>query len=257
VKSTDELSAVLSYSLPEQINQAYHQWELASLLRCLPAIAGKSVLDLACGVGRLTVPLARTDALVTAADNSPEMLERCRANVASAGMSHNVRFEQGDAIDLSFPSESFDVVVCLGLLEHLPPDVCRKAVLEIGRITRVGGVAVLIMNNGRSAFLNQEQHYQMAGQREDGYYCGIVDERAVLSTLTENGFRCSYEASNTFQSIGKHLLRHYVSRDLNRPILDALFKLCAELDIEFRNKGDLDQLFADQFLVKAEKICAR
>jgi hypothetical protein len=121
----------------------------------------------------------------------------------------------------------------------------------------VGGVAVLIMNNGRSAFLSQEQHYQMAGQRADGYYCGIVDEQAVLSTLTENGFRCSYEASNTFQSIGKHLLRHYVSRDLNRPILDALFALCAELDIEFRNKGDLDQLFADQFLVKAEKICAR
>ena len=67
---------------------------------------------------------------------------------------------------IAFPSrstrptnESLDVVVCLGLLEHLPPDVCRKAVLEIGRITRVGGVAVLIMNNGRSAFLNQEQHY--------------------------------------------------------------------------------------------------
>jgi SAM-dependent methyltransferase len=257
VKSTDELAAVLSYSLPKEINQSYHQWEITTVLHCLQNLAGKRVLDLACGVGRVTVPLAQQGALVTAADNSLEMLSRCRNNVAKAELSGNVQFEQVNATALHFADESFDVVVCLGLLEHLPPDARQQAVLQIARVTRPGGSVVLIVNNGASAFLNKEQRYQMDIQRDDGYYCGLIDEQSVRTTLTTHGFRCEYVGSNTFQSIGKHLLRHYVSRDHDIPALGPLFQICVNLDLQFRNKGDLDRPFADQFVLKAEKSCAR
>ena len=48
---------------------------------------------------------------------------------------------QADATDLPFESESFDLVVCLHVLEHIPED--RKAISEMYRVLRPGGRAVL------------------------------------------------------------------------------------------------------------------
>src|SRR5262245_32905035 len=140
LKSTNELAAVLSYNLPGYVNEAYSRWEIRTVLDCLPPLAGKRTLDLACGIGRVTVPLAERGALVEAVDNSHEMLDRCRVNVARAGFAENVNFRKVDATELAYPEESFDVVVCLGLLEHLPPEPCQKAVHEIARVTKPGGV---------------------------------------------------------------------------------------------------------------------
>lgn len=49
-----------------------------------------TVLDIGCGPGRITVPMARRAASVTALDNSGPMLDACRANCEAAGVA-NVR----------------------------------------------------------------------------------------------------------------------------------------------------------------------
>jgi len=46
-----------------------------------------------------------------------------------------------DITDIRFPSETFDVVICNHVLEHIPDD--RKAMSELFRVLRVGGWAVL------------------------------------------------------------------------------------------------------------------
>jgi succinoglycan biosynthesis protein ExoA len=48
---------------------------------------------------------------------------------------------QADVIDLPFDDDSFDLVVCLHVLEHVPDD--RKAIAEFMRVLRPGGTAVL------------------------------------------------------------------------------------------------------------------
>jgi succinoglycan biosynthesis protein ExoA len=48
---------------------------------------------------------------------------------------------QADVTDLPFADESFDLVVCLHVLEHVPDD--RKAIAEFLRVLRPGGTAVL------------------------------------------------------------------------------------------------------------------
>lgn len=104
---------------------------------------GEEVLELACGTGLVTFPLA--DAVgpagrVMATDISAEMVERVRAEAARRGMEH-LSVERADAATLPYDDASFDAVVCsLGLM--YVPDV--PAVLEGAfRVLRPGGRLVV------------------------------------------------------------------------------------------------------------------
>ncbi|GAB2579632.1 class I SAM-dependent methyltransferase [Streptomyces capparidis] len=66
------------------------------------------VLDLCCGPGVFTVPLARRGFAVTGVDRSPAMLERARA--LSAGAGAPVRYVRADVLEYAEPG-AFDVVL--------------------------------------------------------------------------------------------------------------------------------------------------
>ena len=257
VKGTNELAAVLSYSLPIYVNEAYSQWEIAAVLNSLPHLKGKTVLDLACGVGRVTVPLARQGSMVTAADNSEEMLRRCQMNVIRARLSRRVRWEKLNATALPYPDGSFDIVICLGLLEHLPPAHQKKAVAEIARVTKPGGVAILVINNAQSLFLQTEKRYNIKAQRKDGYFCGFIDQPAVESVLRRHGFTLQYTGSNYFQSVAKHSLRALFGNKQHDSLYRKFFEICADVDVKVAGLPGFNRSLADQFILKGEKSCQR
>ncbi|MEU7229045.1 class I SAM-dependent methyltransferase [Streptomyces chrestomyceticus] len=70
--------------------------------------AGARVLDLCCGPGVFTVPLARRGFGVTGVDRSPAMLDRARKRAADAGVT--ARYVQADMREFSEPG-AFDVVL--------------------------------------------------------------------------------------------------------------------------------------------------
>ncbi|GAA4661860.1 class I SAM-dependent methyltransferase [Streptomyces chumphonensis] len=91
--------------------QRYAQAE--ELLKTSPLLSfapGTRVLDLCCGPGVFTVPLARQGHEVTGVDLSPAMLERARARTADAGA--RVTYVRADARTYRAP-EAFDVVLNL------------------------------------------------------------------------------------------------------------------------------------------------
>ncbi len=68
---------------------------------------------------------------------------------------------RGDAQALEFEAESFDVVVCLELLEHLPD--YRKALDEIVRVLRPGGrllASIPYVRNGAPSAINPHHLYE-------------------------------------------------------------------------------------------------
>jgi len=58
--------------------------------------AGGKVLDLACGTGRISIPLAQAGVDVTGLDLSQEMLERARRKAADLGVADSLCLLQGD-----------------------------------------------------------------------------------------------------------------------------------------------------------------
>jgi len=69
------------------------------------------VLDIACGTGNLSIPAARSGAMVTGIDIAPNLLEEARKRAAIENL--EVRFEESDAERLPYGDKSFDVVISM------------------------------------------------------------------------------------------------------------------------------------------------
>src|SRR5215510_534324 len=70
---------------------------------------GAHVLELGCGTGRVTVPLAQHCASLYGVDHSEAMLRICRAKLESAGSS-NAEVQLGDIADLHL-DRTFDFII--------------------------------------------------------------------------------------------------------------------------------------------------
>lgn len=102
-------------------------------------LAGLTVLDVGCGGGLISEPLCRMGARVTGIDPSTETIEAARAHSAPQGLS--IEYRAARAEDLVAAGETFDAVVCLEVLEHVPDPAAFVAM--IARLVRPGGVLVL------------------------------------------------------------------------------------------------------------------
>ncbi|MDE0153510.1 MAG: bifunctional 2-polyprenyl-6-hydroxyphenol methylase/3-demethylubiquinol 3-O-methyltransferase UbiG [Gammaproteobacteria bacterium] len=82
-------------------------------------LAGQAVLDIGCGGGLLTESLARAGAGVTGLDLSGTALEQARAHAQEQAL--DIEYLEQDAHALAGQRpETFDVVTCMELLEHVP-----------------------------------------------------------------------------------------------------------------------------------------
>ena len=104
------------------------------------------VVDLGCGIGRLTRALAVRAERVVGIDVSSEMLARARQLNPQLT---NVDWVQGDGQTLApLGDASTDVCVSHVVLRHIPdPAISLGYVREIGRVLRPGGFAVLEFSN--------------------------------------------------------------------------------------------------------------
>lgn len=108
----------------------------AHLVNAAGVDSNRHVLDVACGTGNVAITAARRGARVTGLDITPAMLEDARENAAIAG-TEGIDWREGDATELPFEDDSFDVTLsCVGHMFASPPD---DAAAELLRVTRPGG----------------------------------------------------------------------------------------------------------------------
>lgn len=107
------------------------------------------LLDVGCGPGMLVRHLldSRPGSFrITACDRSPAMVEAAERRIGSAD---DVRLSVARIENLPFPDRTFDVVLALGVLEYADVD---RALREIARVVRPGGLVVVTMLNPRSPY---------------------------------------------------------------------------------------------------------
>ncbi len=111
------------------------------LVRCagmpLAQFAGLRVLEAGCGAGRFTELLVSAGALVHSIDLSVAV----DSNRRNIGERANYSVAQADILALPFPAGAFDVVFCLGVLQHTPSPEASMAALW--RMVAPGGRLVI------------------------------------------------------------------------------------------------------------------
>lgn len=134
ILSSQNAYAQWAKTYPAEAHNLLMQVEQTTLLDMMPPLQGKRVLDLGCGTGRWgKLALAYGVTEVIGLDNSLAML---RAGVLA-------KMGQAEMTNLPLAVNSVDVILCGLAVGHLPPPAAKQAILEMGRVLKSGGLALI------------------------------------------------------------------------------------------------------------------
>ncbi|MDP2664544.1 MAG: bifunctional demethylmenaquinone methyltransferase/2-methoxy-6-polyprenyl-1,4-benzoquinol methylase UbiE [bacterium] len=104
---------------------------------------GDFVADIATGTGDVAFEFARRRGVkAVGADISEAMLELAREKAKRKKLEHLVEFQRVDALNLSFPSETFDIVTMAFGIRNLPD--YEKGLREMIRVAKKGGKILIL-----------------------------------------------------------------------------------------------------------------
>jgi tRNA (mo5U34)-methyltransferase len=151
------------------------------------SLRGKRVLDLGCSAGFWALAAVEADAeLVVGVDLSREHLDQAELVFAAKGVDPaRYRFERGDVLTHDL-SEGFDVVLCLGLLDH----VCKP--VELFERMAVTGAELFVidttLSRARSSIFEVSRVPGTGHSSDDGLV--LIPSRDALADLARRvGFR--------------------------------------------------------------------
>lgn len=131
--------------------QSYAQTQLDSysktditqsrLERCLgfpiEKLSGKTVLEVGAGAGRFTELLVKGGGLI----HSVDLSNAVEVNKKNIGQRPNYQIAQASVYELPYPDEVFDIVVCLGVIQHTPDP--EKTIRCLWQKVKPGGLLVI------------------------------------------------------------------------------------------------------------------
>ena len=166
---------------------------------------GHKVLDVGCGTGTDTVPLAGLvydQGQVVGIDYDEEMIAEADRSAADAGASHYVKHVQADATALPFESNEFDSSRSERLFQHLPHP--EQALSEMVRVTKPGGWIVVLDADWGSASIDSPH---------------VDIERRLMRVLTEHCHNNGYSGRQLYRLFRQHDLGDIVVEAFALPIL--------------------------------------
>ena len=118
-------------------------------------LAGKTVLEIGCGDGRITRDLAKFATKVIATETNATVLQRAQ----SAVNANNIEFLLTPDGFPRLPEKSFDLVIYTLSLHHVPIVAMSDHLLHSGRLLRSTGKIVVIEPGDHGSFLDVKKRF--------------------------------------------------------------------------------------------------
>ncbi len=132
-----------NYDIGAGFEEEFHK----EAVQLADAQSGQRVLVVACGTGRGMIELAQAvgpTGRVDALDLSEKMIEESRAKTEAFKLNDRVHFKQGNAKELPYPDESFDIVYNGYMFDLIPFDGFEPILKEMHRVLKPDGKLVLL-----------------------------------------------------------------------------------------------------------------
>jgi ubiquinone/menaquinone biosynthesis C-methylase UbiE len=167
----------------------FYDWENARTLgradvpfwrRAVKRVSGR-VLELGCGTGRVSLPLARAGAALVGVDRSQPMLDRAARRGRTLGRRHRARggveFVRGDIRALPFRSGMFGMALApYGVLQSLLTDRDLVAALDsVARVLEPGGILGVDLVPDVPNWREYKNRVQLRGRSAGGAHLTLVE----------------------------------------------------------------------------------
>ena len=147
---------------PERLASRKERKHTDSELKYLQNILNKKqkILDLGCGYGRFTIPLAKKGYEIEGIDITPTLISKAKKDSEKKNL--RIRFKLGDMRKLPYSDNTFDAIICMwcAFCELYKEKYQIQALKEMLRVLRRGGFAFIEMRyskgNPKSISQNKE-----------------------------------------------------------------------------------------------------
>jgi 2-polyprenyl-6-hydroxyphenyl methylase/3-demethylubiquinone-9 3-methyltransferase len=176
-----KLNPVRLKYIRDQIDQHWQSDECART-----PLKGKTALDIGCGAGLLTEPLARLGAAVTGIDASPDVIAVARKHATAMGLEIDYRVGDVQALD-----GQFDLITCMEVVEHVAePEPFVRALAK-----RLAPDGLLVMSTPNATALSRLMMITIGeglGQIPRGThdFDKFLPPERLKALLSEAGLKC-------------------------------------------------------------------
>jgi 2-polyprenyl-6-hydroxyphenyl methylase / 3-demethylubiquinone-9 3-methyltransferase len=118
-----------------------------TLLKNFKTIKGLKILDIGCGGGLVSEPLARLGAHVTGIDGAGELIKIAKLHASTSKV--NITYRHTLTAELMKEHQQFDVVLALEVLEHVPDQ--GEFVHHVSQLAKPGGMVIFSTLNRSAA----------------------------------------------------------------------------------------------------------
>ena len=135
-------------------------------------LSGGAILELACGSGRVLLPLAREGYMITGVDSSAHMLALARQQVQHAGLAGHCMLIEQDMRMLQLERKFRLAFIALGSFAHMTTRKDQQQVLQALRAhLGMGGTCIIDISNADARYMEDlggHVLHQGTWRREDG-----------------------------------------------------------------------------------------
>jgi ubiquinone/menaquinone biosynthesis C-methylase UbiE len=155
----------------------------------IEATQPKSILDIGCGNGSLTLPLLQAGNQITFLDQSQTMLNIVRSRVP-AQFSSQVKTVNAGFMEAQLEPGNFDLITCVGVLAYIRIPDRREFINRIKSLLKPGGTLILECTDGPHLISRIGRGYSSLVKilKPSKMRTIVGSSRQVLSTCRELGF---------------------------------------------------------------------